>query len=325
MGHLPVSATNALIDAITAVRAADDDPARRSRWKVVRNRAERRWWAHEEWAREVAARYRSQLVLEAADRVAGRSQPSRSWHRPDVAAVLEEVRQFGNYLPASPESVAQVIYQDNTLTLNRDDFTLVREHAAGLPDDVFSILQRRSYTAKPGTLGVTGFENDEETIASLASPHTRLPRPVTLYRGEHRQSTHPQFAQAVQEARPGDLLTERTRPVSATIDPSIAASSEFTPGGHLGHERGADATSWLLEITTERLLYAGDRANRSGDSDGLASFEREAVIYVPRLRVTGHREALVRCPHGGLKRLHVIACTPDDETPRPPSARRTQE
>lgn len=308
---MPVTAADDLIEAIAAARAADGDPARHSRWTFVRHRAERRWWAHEEWAREIAARYRHQLILEAANRVAARSQPLRAWHRPDVAAVLDEVRQFGNYLPESRESVARVIYRDSTLTLDGDDFALVREHAAGVPDDVFAVVQRRSYTAKPGALGPTGLENDEEVIAALDTPHARLPRPVTLYRGECQNSDCPEFAQAVQEARPGDLLTQRRHPVSASVDPSIAAI--FALGGYLGEDREVAHRSWLLEISTDRILYAGDRAQRSGHSDGLASFEREAVIYVPRLRVTSNRESLVRGPHGGLKRLHVLACTPEEE------------
>lgn len=305
-----MTVTAALAEAIAAVRAAGDDPAHRSRWRHVRDRAERRWWAQEERAREIASRYRHELVLEAADRVAPRSQPLRAWHQPDVGAVLEEVRQFGNYVPVGPESVAEVIYRDSTLTLDRDDLALVQAHAAELSDDVFSVVQRRSYTAKPGAHGM-GTENDDEVIAALATPHARLPRHVTLYRGEYPNSADPDFARAVHEARPGDVLTQRRRPVSASLDPRVAASSEFTLVFYLAASRIL-TNGWLLEISTDRALYAGDRAKRSGSSENIADQEKEALIYVPRLRVTGHREALVRCPNGP-KRVHVIACTPDEE------------
>lgn len=119
------------------------------------------------------------------------------------------------------------------------------------------------------------------------------------------------------QARPGDLLTHHRRPISASIDPSIAASSEFALGGHLTDERGATPRGWLLAITSDRALYAGDRARHSGGDDGRATFEKEVVVYAPRLRVTGLREALVRSPHGALKRLLVLACTPDaGDSPR---------
>ena len=304
-----LTATEALLAAVRAV----DDTTRTSRF---RHRAERRWWAREERAREVASRYRHQIIVEAAERVAARTRPLQAWHRPDVGDVLDELRQFGNYLPETRESIARVIYRDSTLSLNGADFTLVRDHAAALPDHIFTVLHRRCYASKPGTLGRSGVENDAELVTALSSRHARLSRPVTLYRGEHRQSRHDEFARAADAARPGDLLTQRRHPISASIDPSIAAQSEFAPGGHLADDRSNHSPSWLLEITTDRLLYAGDRAERSGISDGLAAFEKEAVIHVPQLRVQEHREALVRSgPRGAFKRLHVIACTPVNEDP----------
>ena len=312
-----MSATDVLRDAIAGAREAADDPALRSRWRLVRTRAERRQRAHDQWARDVAGCYDRELVLEAAQRVAGRDQPRRAWHRPDVAAVLEDLRQFGGYLPVTLESVASAIYRDSTLTLDPDDLTLMREHAAGLPPEITAAIARRSYTAKPGVLGPTGYENDEEIVAALNDPRSRLPRPVTFYRGEHHSGAHPQFARTAAQARPGDLLTHHRRPISASIDPSIAASSEFALGGHLTDERGATPGGWLLAITTDRAFYAGDRARHGGGDDGLATFEKEVVVYTPRLRVTGLREALVRSPHGALKRLLVLACTPDaGDSPR---------
>lgn len=303
-----MTVTDTLHEAIAAVAAAREDPAHGSRWRHVRARAERRWWNLEERAREIASRNRNELVLEAADRVAARTPPLQPWHQPDVEAVLEEVRRFGNYLPAVTDSVAAVIYRHDTLTLDRDDLAVAQQHAADLPDEVFAAMQRRSYAAKPGAHGF-GTEHDDALIATLNTKHALLPRPITLWRGEYPTTRHPEFGQAVDQARPGDLLRDRCRPISASLDPSVAASSEFTLVSSLATER-AQTNGWLLEITTDRALYAGDRAKRSGVSDGLASREKEVLIYVPRLQVIGHREALVSS-HTGPKRMHVLACTPD--------------
>ena len=97
-------------------------------------------------------------------------------------------------------------------------------------------------------------------------------------------------ARTAAQARPGDLLTHHRRPISASIDPSIAASSEFALGGHLTDERGATPGGWLLAITSDRALYAGDRARHGGgDDDEFPLPRRSRRRRRPRVGVVRNR------------------------------------
>lgn len=308
--------TAALEEAIAVTEEAVADPARDSRWPWVRRKAEGRWLASEWRAKAIADQYFDELVVEAAARVTGRSQLLRPWHQPDVGAVVDDLRpRFGQIMSVTADNVAAIVYGEHTLALCPAELALAKKHAGELPDDVFRVVQRRDFLSKPGARGPE--DNDHDLIAALTSEQARLPKHITLWRGEHPNTDYPQFARAVHESRPGDVLVDRRRPVSATLDPSIAAAGEFTFGQLLEAERTLE-DGWLLEVTTNRALYAGDRVKRTGITDGNAP-EEEVLVYVPRLVVTGHREALVRCSKG-LKRVHVVACVPDEDCAPPQSA-----
>lgn len=126
-----------------------------------------------------------------------------------------------------------------------------------------------------------------EGIPSVA--HAQGARWVTGGNGYNfsTSGSRAQFCRAV------TILTRTRIPLSFSIDPAGASSSEFTlHSDGLAPREGDD--SWLLEITTSQLLYAGNRVERTGRSDGNAASEREALVFAPRLQVEGHREG--SCP-----------------------------
>ncbi|QFQ31029.2 hypothetical protein EEW87_012975 [Janibacter melonis] len=312
--------TDALRQAHELLACARDDPGRSSRWAPKRRRAESLYWAREERLRYIQYDLRDDLIDEAAERVLAVSvSPQHPWQwRPEIRHVLDELDSLDKHILVDKEDVARRIYRDAVLALDQDDLRLVERLALDLSEDDFSVLRRRSFVSKPHQAWTSGSreyyeevgypEADPDLIRLLQSPAARAPRPVTLWRGEHPNPHMPEFAEAVRSARPGDILTRTRIPMSCSIDPAGASSSEFTLHSDGLAPRGDD-DSWLLEITTSQLLYAGNRVERTGRSDGNAATEREALVFAPRLQVEGHREALVPCRHG-LKRLHVVAVVP---------------
>lgn len=304
---MPMTTTQHLRDAAREAHEAMNSTARRSRWPWVRNRAEKKAWRWDEYAKGLAARRQNQLIEEARTRVTARTTPARPWHRPDVMEVLDEVHIVApTYVIATEESVARVIYDEGLLEITPEDLDLVEEQAEALHDEAFSLVAKRSYTAKPNGGSGLGEPDDADLVSALRSDAARLPRPVTVWRGEHPNPTAPSFTAAVRNARPGDVL-ERPGVISCSLDPAAAAAFEFSHSGTLSAPRD-EHCGWILQITTERLLYAGSRNARSLSFDGIAEAEKEALLHAPELRVTGHRERLVRTRHG-LRRVHVVSCT----------------
>lgn len=298
-------ATRLFRERVEARTLAMMDPRRKSRWSLRRRRADDAFWDADTALKCAEIAWRDQLVFEAIERV--REDPQHQlehhWQEPDVDAVLDDVKTSTGVNPLiTRDSVAQLLYSGRELLGAADDLDVVLQHARGLDEHDSLVMSRRDIISRPNrSAGHLEHVGDPELVELLNSPRARLPRPVTMWRGEHPSDYDPAFTTTAHNARPGDILRRGHRPLSATMNPAVAAFYDFCwiP---LVHAPRTATRGWILQISTDQAIYHGDR------EDGLAH-EQEILVRAPKLKVADVFEGLVDT-RWGLKRVQVIACTP---------------
>lgn len=305
-----MSATEVFQELVAAHASAVNDPRRISRWRWVRTRAERDLNDLADALMHRSMRNELQLIDEAVERarntLAGDPEVPQ-WRAPFLKDVRFLLDDLGHSFSPPDSTIAERLFSEALYGIDKLHLRTAEASAAHMPLHVYeNAIGLADFATRPHRDFFFGPTPRAEKLARfITSGICITDQPITVWRGEHPSDRAPNFAHSTLNARIGDTIRRTPTPLSATLDPGVAANIELSGASAVG----ADTVSsgWILKIETDELLYAGSRETLLERRDGLADEEKEALIVTPALQVTNIFEGAINA-HWGLKRARIIEC-----------------